>query len=49
VPVILVSASDDPAVDRMAHEAGVPWMLHKPFASSALMAAIQSALKAPPP
>lgn len=48
LPVIFITAGDDPAVERLAFEAGGLQVLHKPFGNAALLAAIRAALQAPP-
>jgi FixJ family two-component response regulator len=49
LPVVFITASDDPAVERLAFEAGGLRVLHKPFGNDALLAAIDFALRAPMP
>ena len=44
VPVILITASDDDALDDAAREAGAAKLLRKPFSSDALCTAVASAL-----
>jgi FixJ family two-component response regulator len=48
LPVVFITANDDPAVDRLALEAGGLGVLHKPFGNDVLLAAIQSALQGTP-
>jgi FixJ family two-component response regulator len=47
LPVVFITASDDPAIERDALEAGGLRVLHKPFGNDELLAAVRSAL--PPP
>lgn len=47
LPVVFITASDDPAIERLALEAGGLRVLHKPFGNDELLAAVQFAL--PPP
>lgn len=49
VPVVVITASDDPAVERGALLAGGRRVLHKPFDNDELLAAVDDALHAPPP
>ncbi|MCA3181706.1 MAG: response regulator [Burkholderiales bacterium] len=49
IPVIFITGSDDPAIDRLALEAGGLQVLHKPFGNSALLTAIKLALQVPRP
>jgi FixJ family two-component response regulator len=44
VPVVLITASDDPALDRSAAAAGAICLLRKPFSTDALLAAVRCAL-----
>ena len=46
VPVILITASDDAAIDRSAAAAGAVCLLRKPFSTDALLAAVREALGA---
>ena len=46
VPLILITASDDAAIDRSAAEAGAVRVLRKPFSTDALLAAVRVALGA---
>lgn len=46
MPVVFITASDDPSVERLALEAGGLRVLHKPFGNDELLAAVQSALQA---
>lgn len=48
LPVVVITASDDPAVERDALQAGGRRVLHKPFDSDELLAAVDDALHAPP-
>jgi len=47
LPVVFITASDDPSVERLALEAGGLRVLHKPFGNDELLAAVRVAL--PPP
>ena len=49
VPVVFITASDDPALDREAIDAGGLRMLRKPFSNDDLLAAIESVLQWPAP
>jgi FixJ family two-component response regulator len=49
LPVVFITASDDPAVDRLALEAGGLRVLHKPFDNDTLLAAVRCALPEPRP
>jgi len=49
LPVVFITASDDPTIDRLALEAGGLRVLHKPFGNAELLAAVRFALPAPPP
>ena len=49
VPVVFITASDDPEVERRALEAGGLRVLHKPFGNDELLAALRSALQVPLP
>lgn len=44
LPVVLITASDDPALDRSAAAAGAICLLRKPFSTDALLAALRRAL-----
>ena len=44
VPVIFITASDDPDLDRLALEAGGRLLLRKPFSKEDLLAAVDTAL-----
>jgi FixJ family two-component response regulator len=44
VPVVLITASDDPALDRAAAAAGAICLLRKPFSIDTLLAAVRHAL-----
>jgi two-component system response regulator FixJ len=48
LPVVVITASDDPAVERDALLAGGRRVLHKPFDNAELLAAVDDALHAPP-
>lgn len=45
VPVVFITASDDAALDHLAHRAGAVCMLRKPFSSKQLIEAIAAALR----
>jgi FixJ family two-component response regulator len=47
LPVVVITASDDPAVERDALQAGGLCVLHKPFGQDELLAAVELALRAP--
>lgn len=47
VPVVFITASDDPALEREAADTGGLRMLHKPFSGDELLATIASALQWP--
>jgi FixJ family two-component response regulator len=49
VPVVFITASDDPAIERLALEAGGLQVLRKPFGSDALLTAVERALRAKRP
>jgi len=49
VPVVFITASDNPDIERCALEAGGLRVLHKPFGNDELLAAIRSALQVPLP
>ena len=44
LPVILITASDDAALDQTARDAGAAALLRKPFSSDKLLAAVAAAL-----
>ena len=44
LPVVFITASDDPSVERLALEAGGLRVLHKPFGNDELLAAVRVAL-----
>ena len=44
LPVVFITASDDPTVERSALEAGGLRVLHKPFGNDELLAAVRFAL-----
>jgi FixJ family two-component response regulator len=45
LPVVLITASEDPSVDREAFQAGDLPVLRKPFSSDQLLASIAAALE----
>ena len=47
LPVVFITASDDPTIERLALEAGGLRVLHKPFGNDELLAAVRFALPAP--
>jgi FixJ family two-component response regulator len=47
MPVLFITASEDPAIDRYAAEAGGVVVLRKPFSNAELLAGIASALERP--
>jgi FixJ family two-component response regulator len=47
VPVVFITASDDPDIERRALEAGGLRVLHKPFGNDELLAAVRFALPKP--
>jgi FixJ family two-component response regulator len=47
VPVVFITASDDPSLDREASESGGLRLLRKPFSGDELLAAVASALNWP--
>lgn len=49
IPFILITASDDDAIDASAASAGAVKVLHKPFSTDDLLAALQIALADSPP
>ena len=44
IPIVLITASDDIALDRMAIEGGAVCLLRKPFSGDALLEAVGNAL-----
>lgn len=48
VPVVFITASDDPALEQQAAEAHGVTLLRKPFSSRALMTAVEEALRSRP-
>jgi FixJ family two-component response regulator len=44
VPVIFITASDDPGIDVTAQQAGCVRLLRKPFSNEVLLAAVDAAL-----
>ncbi len=46
LPVLFITASEDPAIDRSALDAGGLRVLHKPFSNQELLASIAFALQA---
>lgn len=48
IPFILITASDDAAIDESAVSAGAVEVLHKPFSTDDLLAALEVALADPP-
>ncbi len=44
VPIVIITASDDPALNRLAYAAGAQACLTKPFRKEALLAAIEAVL-----
>lgn len=49
LPVVFITASDDPDVERRALDAGGLQVLHKPFGNDELLAAVRRALQVPQP
>lgn len=47
VPVVFITASEDPGLEREASESGGLCLLRKPFSSDQLLAAVASALQWP--
>ena len=45
VPVVLITASDDRALDRLALESGAVGLLRKPFSSDELLETVAAALR----
>ena len=45
IPVIFITASDDPDLDRLVLEAGGRRLLRKPFSNDELLAAVDAALR----
>ena len=48
IPVVFVTASDDPELDDAARRAGGSQLLRKPFSNEALLAAVERALGTKP-
>jgi FixJ family two-component response regulator len=48
IPVVLVTASDDPSLDQLALEAGASCLLRKPFSGDQLLEAVGNALRSLP-
>jgi FixJ family two-component response regulator len=48
VPVVFITASDDPSLDQTARQAGCCTLLRKPFTSNQLLDAIEAALRSRP-
>ena len=48
IPIIMLTASDDPALNRNAYAAGAHACILKPFRREALIAVIEAALSRPP-
>jgi len=48
IPVVFMTAADDPALEQAAQEAGGAWLLRKPFSDAELLHAIGSALRITP-
>jgi FixJ family two-component response regulator len=48
VPVVFITASDDPDLDRLALEAGGASLLRKPFSEDELLDAVGAALRSRP-
>lgn len=48
IPIIMLTASDDPALNRTAYTAGAHACVPKPFRREALIAVIEAALPRPP-
>jgi FixJ family two-component response regulator len=44
LPVVFITASEDPAVDRDVAQAGTARLLHKPFSNDELLASIAAAM-----
>ncbi len=49
LPVVFITASDDPSLDHAACEARGATLLRKPFTSKQLLGAIDTVLRARPP
>ena len=49
IPIVLLTASDDPALNRKAYAAGAHACIPKPFRREALIAVIEAALANPGP
>lgn len=47
IPVVFITASDDPELDRATAEAGAVRLLRKPFSSDELLSAVRAALQRP--
>ena len=47
LPVVFITASDDPGLEREASESGGLRLLRKPFSNDQLLAAVASALQRP--
>ena len=45
IPVVFITASDDPALDQAVREADGVVLLRKPFSSDALLGAVDAALR----
>jgi FixJ family two-component response regulator len=48
VPVVFITASDDPSLDQTVRQAGRCTLLRKPFSSNQLLGAIEAALRSRP-
>lgn len=48
IPIVMLTASDDPALNRKAYAAGAHACIPKPFRREALIAVIEAALAHPP-
>ena len=44
VPIVFITASDDPGLDRTVYEAGGVKLLRKPFSNDELLAAVDAAI-----
>jgi len=49
VPVVFITASDDPGIDATALRVGCVLLLRKPFSNDSLLAAVLTALQSGPP
>jgi FixJ family two-component response regulator len=49
IPVVVITASDDPAVERDALQCGALRVLHKPFGQDEMLAAVEFALRSASP